>query len=175
MHADLQLLDRQVAAALKRLNVRQTQLTPREHPEKWGTQQIVEHLLLSMRASTLEIEARITKRTSTGSQPTLVQRVMQWVVLGLGRFPNGRRAPAAVSPNRPTALRRGSELAEKMHAALAEYDEVATRAEALFGSQRAVSHVILGPLSMAQWRRFHILHVRHHLRQVARIQRDRRT
>jgi hypothetical protein len=28
---------------------------------------------------------------------------------------------------------------------------------------------VLGPLSMQQWRKFHLIHGRHHLKQIARI------
>ncbi len=43
-------------------------------------------------------------------------------------------------------------------------------AEQLFGSRRrSVRHMILGPLSLAQWRRFHLVHGRHHIRQIAAI------
>jgi hypothetical protein len=43
-------------------------------------------------------------------------------------------------------------------------------AEQLFGThRRSVRHMLLGPMSLAQWRRFHLVHGRHHIRQIAAI------
>ena len=45
------------------------------------------------------------------------------------------------------------------------------QAEKAFGSTRCLSHFILGPLSAAQWRRFHLTHGAHHARQITAIRR----
>ena len=174
MHQDLRRLETAVTNALEGLNQRATQASPRSHPEKWSIQQIVEHLLITYRGSIPAIQARIDKRRATRARPTLRQRVGQFAIITLRRFPRGRRAPAAVSPPLPSTIRSGQELAQWMRAELAKMDEVTARGQHLFGDRRAVSHIILGPLSMHQWRRFHLIHGLHHLKQIRAIRRDHR-
>lgn len=172
MHDDLQKLDTEVTRALRGLDARNTQATPFAHPEKWSIQQIVEHLLKTYRGSIPAIHARVDKRSATRAKPTLRQRAGQFFMITLARFPNGRVAPAAVSPALPATVQTGDELAFKVSAELRKLDEVTARGEHLFGDRRAVSHIVLGPLSMAQWRRFHLIHGLHHVKQIRAIRRD---
>jgi hypothetical protein len=59
-----------------------------------------------------------------------------------------------------------AEFAEKISA----MDAVIAKAEERFGSQiPLVDHPILGPLRAAQWRKFHWVHGRHHLKQLERL------
>jgi len=172
MHDDLRKLDTEVTSALRGIDSRNTQATPYAHPDKWSIQQIVEHLLSTYRGSIPAISARVDKRSATRSKPNLRQRVAQFFIIKLGQFPNGRIAPAAVSPSLPITIQSGDELASKVSAELKKLDEVTARGEHLFGDRRAVAHIILGPLSMQQWRRFHLIHGRHHLKQIRNIRKD---
>jgi hypothetical protein len=172
MHVDLRRLDTEVTRVLRGLDARNTQATPVANPEKWSIQQIVEHLLNTYRGSIPAIQARVEKRSATRAKPTLRQRVGQFFVIKLGRFPNGRLAPTAVSPARPTTVQSGAELAARVTAELRKLDSITARGEHLFGDRRAVAHIILGPLSMQQWRRFHLIHGLHHLKQIRGIRRD---
>jgi hypothetical protein len=172
MHADLQKLDTAVTKALHGLDARATQATSYARPDKWSIQQIVEHLLNTYRGSIPAIVARVEKRSATRAKPTFRQRAGQFFIITLGRFPGGRVAPAAVSPTLPTTVQSGDELAARVSAELHKLDEVTARGEHLFGDRRAVAHIILGPLSMHQWRRFHLIHGLHHLKQVAAIRRE---
>ncbi len=172
MHRDLRTLDNEVTAALRGLATRETQATPAGQPEKWSIQQIVEHLLSTYRGSTPAIKARVDKRSGTQAKPTLRQRIGQFYVIRLGRFPAGREAPEFASPAVPTTLRSGDELASKVTAELVKLDGMAAEAERIFGNRRAVSHLVLGPLSMQHWRRFHLIHGRHHLKQILAIRKQ---
>ena len=168
----LATLSDEAAAALGGLSASQTQATPAAYPEKWSIQQIVEHLLLTYRATVPAIQARLDKGSATRAVPTLGQRLGQFMIVSMGRFPEGRPAPAAVAPSRPQTLRSGDELARRMRSELNEVEAVTARAEELFGSRRAASHMILGPLSMEQWRGFHLVHGRHHLKQIRAIRKE---
>jgi hypothetical protein len=174
MHEDLRRLETEVTKALGGLTISQTQATPRAHPEKWSIQQIVEHLLNTYRGSIPAIQARIEKGSGTRAKPTFRQRLGQLLIIKLGRFPKGRIAPAAVSPSMPSTTRDGNDLAQKVGAELARMDEITARGEHIFGDRRAVSHIILGPLSMQQWRRFHMVHGLHHVHQIRDIRREHR-
>ena len=55
-----------------------------------------------------------------------------------------------------------------LHDALVAMDSVLVDAEKRFGrTARILNHPVLGPLTAQQWRRFHQVHGRHHLKQVA--------
>jgi len=174
MHEDLRRLETEATKELASLNPGQTQAAPLEQPGKWSIQQIVEHLLSTYRASGAALQARIEKRSGTRAKPTLRQRLGQFYIISLGRFPYGRPAPAAVTPSTPSTIRCGDDLAQRVSVELAKIDQLTARGEHLFGDRRAVSHLILGPLSMRQWRRFHLIHGRHHLKQIRAIRREHR-
>jgi hypothetical protein len=172
MHEALENVTTEVAAALAGLDAKQTQATPTQHPEKWSIQQIAEHLLQTYRATAPALRERIEKRSPTRATPSLQQRIGQFLIISLGRFPHGRMAPDRVTPGRPTMLKTGAELSREFQSQLAELDSLITQGEALFGTKRAASHMILGPLSMSQWCRFHRVHARHHIKQIQAIRRD---
>lgn len=172
MHEDLERLDGGIAAALAGLSAEQMRASPTDRPGKWSIQQIVEHLQQTYRTSVRVIETRLEKGTPTRAVPTLQQGLGQFFVIRLGRFPSGREAPAAVLPFVPSVPISGAELGGRVHTELEQLDGVAAEGERVFGKGRSVSHIILGPLSMGQWRRFHLIHGRHHLRQILKIRRQ---
>jgi hypothetical protein len=175
MHPDLKLLQSELDRALAGLDDRQTQLRPQAEPQRWNIQQIVGHLLLTYCATVTAMDARIAKRTPTQARPSLTQRIGQFAVLRLGWLPHGRQAPAITTPAPNTAPVGGAALQATAAAGIATMDARIAAAEALFGNHsRAISHMILGPLSLPQWCRFHLVHGRHHLRQIAAIRTEYR-
>jgi hypothetical protein len=52
---------------------------------------------------------------------------------------------------------------------IAAMDEIIARCEARFGSAKLLDHPILGPLTGPQWRKFHLIHGRHHVKQIERL------
>jgi hypothetical protein len=172
MKAALESIRAEMTMALAGLDATQTQATPAQHPEKWSIQQIAEHLLQTYRATAPVLRERIEKCTPTRATPSLQQKIGQFLIINLGRFPNGRRAPDIVTPGRLTTLKTGAELSNEFEALLSELDALVTQGEILFGTRRAASHIILGPLSMVQWCGFHRTHARHHIKQIRAIRRD---
>ena len=172
MHNDLHRLETQMIAALQGLDARQTQAVPLAYPEKWSIQRIIEHLLMTYRSSSAAIQARVDKGSATRATPSLGQRFVQFLIISLGRFPPGRKAPAAVIPGLPSTVRSGEELGAAVKLELDRFDAITAKGEVLFGSRRAVSHISLGPLSMRQWRRFHLIHGLHHVKQIRAIRKD---
>jgi len=166
----LQQLQREIAISLQGLDATQTQIRPSTaNPDKWSIQQIVQHLILTYANTEIAINGRLTKGAPTRAQPTLQQRIRQYAVTSLGYFPGGREAPSPVCPPDCSLPLSGEELSHKAAVGLARIDQLFAQAESLFGSRRAISHVVLGPLSIYQWRRFHLIHGRHHLRQIRAI------
>ena len=172
MHDDLHRLETEIITALAGLSAAQTQATLRAHPEKWSIQQIAEHLLLTYQVSIPAIQARLQKGSPTRAVPSLKQYLGQFFLISLGQFPSGRKAPAQVSPTLPSTVSNGEHLAVRIHGELVHLDRLITEGERLFGRVRAATHMILGPLSMQQWRRFHLIHGRHHVKQIWAIRRQ---
>ena len=75
------------------------------------------------------------------------------MVLGFNHLPEGRKAPKHTVP-------RGLNPAEKVRAEVAQklaaMDEIIAQCEARFGHGKMLDHPILGPLTAAQWRKFHL-------------------
>ncbi len=167
----LQDLEVKIAQCLHGLSPAQVQAGP---PGRWSVQQIVEHLILTYEATTEVLTARIAKGRPTQARPTLWQHCTRLWVVRLGYFPSGVRAPDAVTPPATTIPQPGDDLAARAAAQLRRLEATLEHASELFGAEtRSVSHVVLGPLSPAEWRRFHTIHGRHHLSQIETIKRTR--
>ena len=173
MNPAIQQLQRKLSAALHNLDAAQTQLHPVANPQKWSIQQITDHLLLTYASTAALFEKRIAKGTPTESRPTASQRVKSFVVLQLGHMPDGRIAPEAVCPGHAAPL-SGEELTQLATEKLLRMDANLDRAESLFGSARAITHAILGPMCARDWRRFHCVHGAHHIQQILAIRREHR-
>jgi len=162
-------LEVEITLILSGLDSAHTQFKLPAAPQKWSVQQIVEHLLLTYRSTYGTIQQRIDKGTPTKASPSLSQRLGQFAIMTLGQFPAGRAAPPAVTPPGSATAFNGEQLIILVHEALADLTRQFSEAGQLFGTRRFASHLILGPLSLSQWSRFHLIHGRHHLRQIQAI------
>ncbi len=170
MNSGLRHLEGELAHCLHGLAAGEAQLRPRGRPQKWSIQQIVEHLLLSYDATDAAINARIAKQSPTRARPSISQWVAQYTVIRLGYFPAGRKAPPLVTPAATALSLSGEELTHAVAEHLSRLDLLFDEAERMFGgSVRSASHMILGPLSIEQWRWFHVIHGRHHVKQILAI------
>jgi hypothetical protein len=167
---DLTLLQSELERSLAGLSDQQTQLRPLLDARRWHIQQIVGHLLLTYALTITAMDTQITKARRTQACLSPAQRLWQFVVLRLGWLPRQRKAPAITTPDPNAAPADGDQLRAALASALTAMDARITTAEQLFGRRRrSVRHMILGPLSLNQWRRFHLVHGRHHIRQIAAI------
>jgi hypothetical protein len=99
-----------------------------------------------------------------------VQLGRRLVVLGVGYLPSGREAPTFT---RPRGLPTEKVLAEIVPK-IAEMDDFLSRCEQKLGRGNLLDHPILGPLTAAQWKKFHLVHGRHHLKQLRRLREEMR-
>jgi len=170
MNSTLHQLQREIAGSLHSLDATQTQLHPPSRLNKWSIQQIIEHLLLTYASTETAINARLTRRTPTRAKPTVAHRVLQFAVTRCGYFPAGREAPEIVTPQPTTHPLSGEDLTQAAAEHLTHLDLLFTEAETLFGpASQCASHSVLGPLNIGQWRKFHLVHGEHHLKQIAAI------
>lgn len=129
---------------------------------KWSAAEIIEHLAASYHSTAKGME-RVIAHGPPGERPTLKQRLATFVVVTMGRLPEGRQAPEFTIPKgigfqqAMTLLRDGVEL----------MDSAITRCEEQFGkSTKIANHPILGPMTAQQWRKFHFVHAQHHAKQI---------
>lgn len=135
---------------------------------KWNSAQILEHLARAFGGTAKMLEQRLASESiDPVPSPTPRQRLAVFVVCTIGYMPGGRTAPSMTAPtglDGLTALRRIHENLERMDRALSE-------AERRWGRKVPIAvHPVLGPFKVDQWRRFHYVHTRHHMKQI----RDRR-
>lgn len=159
----LEKLQRKIAAAVTSLSMDQLSWHP---PGKWCVAEILEHLYLTYTGTTKGLERVTEAGKPLTALPTWKNRMQAAVVIGFGYLPSGRKSPPVA---RPRGLRAQQVLAE-IGLKIAEMDAIMTQCEAKFGARtRILDHPILGPLSVAQWRKFHLVHGMHHVRQIRRI------
>jgi hypothetical protein len=129
----------------------------------WSISGILEHLDLSYTGTTHAIERRLAKGRPLEHRPMpLRQRIDRWLLLRLGGlFYQPREAPTAIVPTG----RRFRELDAVIEPHLLILDQRLKQAALAFGTRAAIAmHPFLGPCGVADWRRFHRWHTRHHVR-----------
>jgi hypothetical protein len=144
------------------------------HPEgKWSTAEVLEHLARTYTGTALGYEKALASQRSLASPPKgLRQPLGRFVLLTLGYFPPGRRSPERVLPK---AGWSGAEATRTIHEELAKLIESQHKVEAKFAGVCVADHPVLGPLTPAQWAKFHYIHARHHMKQIATLRRQMAT
>ena len=132
-------------------------------PGKWCAAEVLEHLYLTYTGTTRGLEKVITAGTPLATKPSMKQRALTFVVTGLRYIPSGLEAPRIVRPKGLPVEQVRAEIGAK----LAAMDAIIAQCEARFGRHVALlDHPILGALTAAQWRTLHVVHGRHHQKQL---------
>ena len=160
VHPDLEGCIAAVKTALASLSASKAD---RSEGGKWSAAQVLEHLDLTYTKSAAGLVRRLEKGRMPVRPRTMWQVFARFVVVKLGHFPTGRKSPESVLPQgRPFA-----EVAPMLERHLVELDERLSEAERVFGDKVPIlDHPIIGPLSVRDWRRFHLVHTRHHVKQL---------
>lgn len=163
MDPRLNKLQQEIAASVEGLSPEQLRW---HRPGKWNMVEILEHLYLTYTGTLKGLSRSLASGAATVRRPTLKNRLQCLIVLGFGHLPAGREAPQFSRPKglSPETVMTG------IGGKIAEMDEALARCAAQFGAHNKVlDHVFLGPFSSDQWRRFHLIHGRHHLEQIRRL------
>ncbi len=131
--------------------------------DRWSPVEIVEHLQKSYSGTAKGFERCLEKNTPLATRQTMKQSLQTFAVINLGYLPEGRKAPKQVIPTGTIAL---PELLEGVKRDLAWMDDAAVRTVRVFGGVRILDHPILGAFTVDQWLRFHLVHTRHHEKQI---------
>lgn len=149
-------------------------LSPEEltwHPAgKWSAGEILEHLYLTY-TGTIKGLSRVLASGVTSKRPTFKQRIAATIVVQAGYFPSGVQSPAVARPRGTLSEQVMVEIGSK----ISEMDAILASCASKFGTHaKVLEHPFLGPFSVAQWRKFHLRHGWHHLKQIQRLRRPMR-
>jgi hypothetical protein len=136
------------------------------HPAgKWCAAEVLEHLYLTYTGTVKGFERVLEAGKPLAAKASVKHRLRKFVVFTLNHFPEGRQAPKNTVPRGLPTEKVRAEVAMK----IAAMDEIITQCEARLGRGKLLDHPILGPLTAAQWRKFHLIHGRHHAKQIERL------
>lgn len=159
----LQRLQKEIEAAIAELS--SAELSPHP-PGRWSANEVFEHLYLTYTGTVKGFERAAAAGQPPATRQSWAQRGRALVVLGFGYMPPGRKSPAVALPRglSPEQVRSG------IAAKIMEMDKSIARCEEKFGMRRKLlDHPILGSLSGAEWRKFHLVHGLHHVKRLRRL------
>jgi len=130
---------------------------------RWSIAEIVEHLDRTYSGTAKGFEKCLEAGTPLARNFSLKGKLRAFWVVRLGRFPEGVPAPKHVIPTSevdlPTALANARRDLER-------FDRAAIAARDRFGPGPVLDHPLIGAFTVDQWLRFHVVHTRHHEKQI---------
>ena len=130
---------------------------------KWCAAEILEHLYLTYTGTQKAFERCLKAGKPLAGVPTFKQRVAATAVTDFGYFPKGRKSPDPVLPRGMSV----ENVVAGIGPQIAAMDKLITQCEERYGSRiKILDHPVLGPLTARQWRKFHLAHGRHHVKQI---------
>lgn len=139
----------------------------RRHPEgKWSAAEVLEHLYLSYTGTIKGCERCLQTGKSLARSPRWRDRLVTALVVGVGYLPPGRKATKHTLPRGMPAEKVLADIGSQIVA----MDASIARCETRYGKDtRIMDHPVLGPLTAAQWRKFHFVHGKHHVKQILQL------
>lgn len=163
MESRLEKLKKALESAVEGRSSEQLRWHP---PGKWCAAEVLEHLYLTYTGTIKGFEKVMQAGKPLATRGSMRHRMRTFVVVGLGHMPTGRKSPAVAQPRGLPAEKVLTEVGKTLVA----MDAIIADCEARFGRRvHLLDHPILGPLTAAQWRKFHLVHGRHHQKQLLRL------
>ena len=135
-------------------------------PGKWCVAEVLEHLYLTYTGTVKGFQRVADAGKPLVSPTTWANRRRTFVVVGLGYLPSGREAPPVARPRGIAPEKVLAEIGPK----IVEMDAIIATCSQKFGARKKLlDHPILGPLTAAQWSKFHLVHGLHHVKQIRRL------
>lgn len=135
-------------------------------PGKWCAAEVLEHLYLTYTGTIKGFERLMQAGKPQAMRVSMRQRVGTLFVVGFGYLPTGRKAPKVTEPRGLPLENVRNEVGTKIEA----MDAIIGQCESRFGrDMRVLEHPILGPLTTAQWKKFHLVHGLHHRKQLLQL------
>lgn len=139
---------------------------------KWSAAQILEHLSKTYTGTSKGFAKALAANKSLATRATAWQLFARTTVVGLGYFPRGRKSPEVVVPNSNWT---GEHAVKTIREELAKLLEAQEKVEQRFAGIPVVDHPVMGPLTPEQWAKFHFVHAKHHMKQIAALRRQMAT
>jgi hypothetical protein len=167
MDSYLQQLQLAIAAATRDITGEELARHPGGNADgKWCVAEVLEHLYLTYTGTIKGCERCLQAGKPLAGPITLKQRARITLVVKLSYLPNGRKAPERTTPKGMSPEKVVAEIG----AAIVTMGELLAQCEARYGARtRVLDHPILGPLTARQWRKFHWVHGRHHVKQILNL------
>ena len=163
MGLHLQQLREEIALAIGGMSDEQLS---RSRNGKWSAAEILEHLSLTYAGSVTGFHKCLEAGRPLAAAPNTKQRIAQFVVIDFGHLPKGRLSPTFAVPSGNDRAKVASEIFSEIN----RTEDAIAQCETRFGrTRRLVDHPALGPLTGDQWRKFHLVHGRHHMKQIRRL------
>lgn len=170
MHPLLKEALEEIEAATAGMSEQQLKYRPEG---KWSAAQVLEHLSLTYEHTVRGADKVLAAGKNLGEDPSVMQRMMQMVVLDMKHFPRGRKSPMMVEPQGKLG---GLEAVGRIRENLIAMDQrLAECREKIGTSGKVMNHPVLGPLSNEQWCTFHYVHAKHHMKQVRALREAQRS
>jgi hypothetical protein len=131
--------------------------------DRWSVVEIVEHLQRAYSGTAKGFERCLEKGAPLATGATLRQSLQVFALINLGYFPPGREAPKHIIPTGAVTLPAAI---EGVRRDLARLDDAAVRIRSAFGGVKVLDHPLLGAFTVEQWLRFHLVHTKHHEKQI---------
>jgi uncharacterized protein DUF1569 len=170
MHPVFESAFREVTAELGAFDATSASVHPCGRPHCWSVQQIVEHLVLSLDATRTVLEGRMSKGSpGRNLYRSRTEWALQLMILSAGHMPKGVGASRETTPAANLPATGVRELTERLERAMESLDATLDQCRQRFHMERVGRHFLLGPLRVDQWRRYHVLHLRHHVKQICEL------
>jgi hypothetical protein len=135
----------------------------RDRGGKWSIAHILEHLYLTYTGTIRACERALDRENPQVTSQTPAQRLKTLLIMTVGHFPPGIEAPRQVRPKGIPVDQVVSDIQRQ----IAVMEQALTCCERQMGKRKKLfNHPVLGALTGDQWRKFHWLHGRHHVRQI---------
>jgi len=135
----------------------------RRDPKQWSVVEVVEHLQRAYGGTAKGFERCLEKDRPLATPASLKQKLAAFALVNLGYFPVGREAPKHIIPTGELDLQA---VLAALGRDLERLDVAAIRVRERFGTVRVLDHPILGAFTVDQWLKFHLVHTRHHEKQI---------
>jgi len=165
MHPVLKSALEPLADQIAPLSLEEAQIPPTPGQGRWCAQQILEHLILSYGMTSSELSKQIRSGHVPRNRRNLLEFMLRVQTVGLGHMPEGIPAIRALRPT-DFVPEPGASVAARFLQAAEEMDALLVTCRKTFGIQACGEHPFFGVMRVDEWRRYHAVHARHHLRQL---------
>lgn len=141
------------------------QVIPGVSAQYWCGQQVVEHILMTLERSRVELALRIEQRRLKMKKRTLLQAVIKSHLFWFHNMPRGILTPRSLRPEEWTPM-NGNALSERLLDAAKVVDDLLAVCRRVYGMEPCGEHWMYGPLRVEDWRAYTAIHIRHHLKQL---------